>query len=329
VPTVFCPFPPSCSQHLDDLTRFAMWWAARHGFLDDTAKTGAFARSRFASLVARVYPDASLPDLYLAMCCLTLVVMLDDHLETVLGAEPEGQRQAGAEVLAFLRQPPRDRQRPLGQPWPVPSVLTSSLGRPLAGAITDVWTRISARTTPTWRERFIEDVAAYLAANVWEAENRRADRTPTVDEYVRMRRHSSATGLFFDLVEALGDISLAPHSLADPQVRALREHARNAVAWFNDLVSWRKEMLVGDRHNLVLVVRHQFSLPLPDALRMVVERHDEQVRAFVAVRAALTAAPEREPGVRALADGLAHWIRGNVDWSRATGRYSGAVDEDD
>jgi hypothetical protein len=319
-PVVFCPFPPRCSPHVDELTRFAMWWATRHGFLADSERTGAFARSRFARLVARVYPDASLPDLYLAMCCLTLVVMLDDHLETVLGHEPVRQRRAAAEMVAFLKDPPP------GDRWPAPRVLTRSLGRPLAGAVADVWALVTARTDPAWQERFVAHVAAYLEANAWEADNRRTGRTPTMDEYARMRRDSSATELFFDLVEALAPEPLTPEALAGANgavTRTLRGHAHHAVAWFNDLVSWRKELQAGDRHNLVLVVRHELRLSLPDAVRYVVECHDAQVHAFVATRAMLGP----EPGVQALADGLAHWIRGNVDWSRETGRYAPAEAE--
>ena len=39
---------------------------------------------------------------------------------------------------------------------------------------------------------------------------------------------------------------------------------------------------------------------------------------LVAVRATL----RPDPAVRTLADGLAYWIRGNIDWSRETGRYA-------
>lgn len=98
------------------------------------------------------------------------------------------------------------------------------------------------------------------------------------------------------------------------------------MAWFNDLVSWPKELARGDGHNLVLVVRKEGGLSLDAAVRDAVARHNNEVREFLAVRTALHPELLAMPTVRHFVEGLTHWIRGNVDWSGETGRYR--VDED-
>ncbi len=306
-PVVFCPFPPRISPHVARLERYAVAWATRHGFLGDQWTRAAFARARFASLMARAYPEADQTDLRLTVSWLTFTFMLDDHLETALGCSPQRQRELADQVVAYL----------VGD-GPSPT----ALGRPLAGALDDVWTRTRARTGVAWRARFVRNVAEYLAANAWEADNRSRRRIPPVGEYLRMRRHSAACAMFFDLVEALAGADADTEPFTEAGLALLRLHAANVVAWFNDLVSWRKEAADGDPHNLVLVVRHGLRLSLADAVRHVVARHDQEVRAFLAARDRFWPQLSARPEIRRAVEGLECWIRANVDWSRESGRYA-------
>jgi hypothetical protein len=277
--------------------------------LPTTRERTAFARARFAALMARAYPDATLADLCLAVSWLIFVFMLDDHLEISLGRSPERQRALADEMLGYLRH---------GAPL-------VTLGGPLAGALADVWTRTRARTSPDWQARFVKHVAEYLAANAWEADNRSRGRIPPVAEYTRMRRHSAATAMFFDLAEALGTAGPVAGRYGQAGLALLRLHADNIVAWFNDLVSWPKEAAAGDPHNLVIVVRHELRLSVAEAIRHVVDRHDGEVRAFVA---AGTMFRRHQAEMHGMIDALEHWIRANVDWSRESGRYAPAEGTD-
>jgi hypothetical protein len=305
LPAVFCPFPPRVSPHLAAVHRYAVRWATRHGLLPTARERATFARARFAALMARAYPDASYPDVCLTVSWLTVTFILDDHLESTLGRSPDVQRELAGEVLDHFAG---------GQP-------PARLGRPLAGALEEVWTRTVARTTPAWRERFVGHVGCYLAANAWEADNRSRNRTPPIGEYVRMRRHSAATAMFFDLVEALAEVPADPDPFAEAGLALLRTHADNVVAWFNDLVSWPKEAAGGDPHNLVLVVGRELRVPTAAAIRHVVERHDHEVREFIAARDRYGSRLATHTPVRRAVDGLQCWIRANVDWSRESGRY--------
>jgi Terpene synthase family 2, C-terminal metal binding len=311
-PTVFCPFSPRISPHVADVQRYAVEWAVRHRLLADLPARAAFARARFAHLIARAYPDAGYADLCLAAAWLTFTFQLDDYFETVLGVRPGRQREAGAVLLSYLLADDPAHDEP---------ALAAALGRPLAGALADVWSQTTARAGAVWRSRFVGHIGQYLAANAWEADNRAAGQVPGIEEYLRMRRHSAATAQFFDLIEVFGRAELSARWSADPQLRALRRYADNVVAWFNDLVSWPKERAIGDPHNLVLVLQRQERLSSAAAVRRVVARHDQEVRRFVAARAELRPELRAAPGVERLVTGLAHWIRANVDWSAESGRY--------
>jgi hypothetical protein len=315
MPSVYCPFPPRISPYVADAQRYAVEWATRQGLLDtDSTAAGSFAAARLAHLMARTFPDATHPDLCLATAWLTVVFRLDDHLETALGRDPSRLRTAGEALLRFFAGWPKE-SRP-------PAAARRALGRPLCGALADVWRRTAARLSPAWRARFVGHVEEYLAGTAWEAGNRRAGRVPDPAEYIEMRRHTAATGLFFDLIEVFRGVEVPEPTWRNPALRTLRGYADNAVAWFNDLVSWPKELRRGDRHNLVLVLGHHTGCSLDEAVRAAARYHDGQVRGFVAAREAMPLDLLNHSGVAGVVADLAHWIRGNMDWSRETGRYA-------
>jgi hypothetical protein len=307
--SVYCPFVPRISPHTAAVQRAAVHWATRYGFLPDARAQAAFASAKFARLIARAYPEASQSDLTLVTAWLTVTFGLDDTLETTLGRDPDRLRAVGARIVGYLR----------GEPVDLPY---AELGRTICSALADVWRRTRDLAGPAWRERFVQHVGEYLDGNVWEATNRLTGHRPDPVEYRRMRRHSAATGMFFDLIEPLRGIELPTEVLTDPEVSALRGYADNVVAWFNDLVSWPKEQAAGDRHNLVLVLREAHGLSTVDAVYAAIAEHDNAVYAFLEARERVFAGPCRDvEGLDGFVADLAHWIRGNVDWSQESGRY--------
>jgi 5-epi-alpha-selinene synthase len=98
--------------------------------------------------------------------------------------------------------------------------------------------------------------------------------------------------------------------------------ANNVVCWSNDIISLDKEMKRGDVHNLVLALRCEHQLVLQEAIDHAGELHDAEVRAFIDLE-------PRLPSFGAAVDAelaryvviLRSWMRGNLDWSHASGRY--------
>lgn len=309
-PSVLCPFTPAISPHADAVQRWSLHWATRHGLLKRPGARAAFARARFANLMCRAHPEAAEPELRLATAWLISIFVLDDLLERALVRDPEPARAAVTEVVRLLRD-----QRPA-------PVLGTALGRPVAAALGEVWRRTEPRVSADWRERFVGHVADYLAGTLWEAGNRIEDRPPRLEEYRKMRHHSAATDMFFDLIEPMHGVELPPGLLEDPDFATARRAAGTVIGIFNDLISWPKEAAVGDHHNIVFSFQREHRLPLEEAVLAAVAEHDERVLEFQVARDRLEARWWGDPTCVIGIGDLVHWIRGNVDWSLESGRYT-------
>jgi hypothetical protein len=312
-PAVFCPLLPKISPHADEVQRYALHWATRHGLLERPRTQAAFAGAKFANLMARAHPGAGAADLGLATAWLTAIFALDDLLETGLVEDPERMLGGVEAVLTWLRAPDGT----------VNTTVRDVLGRPIGCALADVWRRTVPRVSPAWRERFVDHVREYLNGTIWESGNRAKGRLPTVAEYVRMRRHSAAAEMFFDLIEPMHGVELPDAVLSDPHYLGARHAAGTAIGLFNDLISWRKEVAVGDLHNIVFIVREERRLTLADAVHAAVAEHDAQVAAFMSACDGLRQGRwGADPVVATGVDDIAHWLRGNLDWSLESGRYA-------
>ncbi|WP_432975731.1 terpene synthase family protein [Dactylosporangium sp. CA-233914] len=311
-PVVLCPFTPRISPHADGVQRWSLHWATRHGLLDRPGARATFARAKFANLMCRAHPDAGESELRLATAWLISIFVLDDLLERALVRDPEPARAAVAEVVRLVRDQ---------QPAPI---LGTALGRPLAAALGEVWRRTEPRVSPAWRERFVGHVADYLAGTLWEAGNRTSDSPPLLEEYRRMRHLSAATDMFFDLIEPMHGVELPQALLDDPDFAIARRTAGTVIGIFNDLISWPKEAAIGDHHNIVFSFQREQRLPLAEAVTAAVAEHDARVIEFQVARARLEARFfDDPPAMVGIAD-LVHWIRGNLDWSMESGRYTPA-----
>jgi Terpene synthase family 2, C-terminal metal binding len=323
--TVFCPFTPKISPTAGEVQRHALHWATRQGLLEGPLARAAFASAKFANLMARAHPEASLADLGLATAWLTAIFEFDDRLERQLVEQPVRTRRAVDELWAWLSGGDNLSGDNLSEQTreALSEQTREALGRPFCRALADVWRRTVPRVTAGWRERFVNHFADYLGGIVWESANRASGKLPTVAEYLRMRRHSAATEMFFDLIEPMHGIELPGALLRDARYLAVRETGGTAIGLFNDLISWRKEAVVGDLHNIIFIVQHERRSSLADAVGYAVAEHDAQVAAFLAARDELAAgAWGADPAVALGVADIAHWIRGNLDWSLESGRYA-------
>lgn len=89
------------------------------------------------------------------------------------------------------------------------------------------------------------------------------------------------------------------------------------------MLSLRKELAHDDVHNLVIVLRHTQGLTLQQAVDRASEMLTEAVHRFEQTeRTLLPFSLEREVVILKYVGNLKAWMRGNLDWSIETGRYS-------
>ena len=303
-PTILCPFPAAMSPFADQVQRSTVRWAQEFALVGSPRARAALDHLQYGSFMGRAYPTATLPALQLIADWNTWLFLLDDAFDDqALGRQPDQLARLHADLLAIM-----------GGAVPPEHADARYM------ALYDLTARFRARASAAWLRRFARAVAATFAASVWESRNRVDGRVPSEAEYLQMRPFTSAVFCFLRFIEVAEQLVL-PRSVRDhPIVHALTIMTNNIISWFNDLISYPKEIARGDVHNLVYIVHREHNLALDRAVEYVVHKHDAEVRAFQSCWAALPISPHDQLA-RRYVTGLQAWIRANVDWSIATARY--------
>jgi hypothetical protein len=292
--------------------RHVVDWARRHGLLPTAALEYKFEATRPGDLAARCYPMASEPVLFLAADWLGWLFLFDDlNDEGPLGRIPDEFRlftdNLRSSVFDNITSRPTD-------PWNV--------------ALSDIWHRIRAYSTPAWRDRFVQHIEDYLDACVWQATNRATRKVPDMAAFPEMRRRAGAIWPSFDLIELTVGRTLPEAVPLSQTYRSLSIQAADVVCLTNDLMTYDKENAHGDPHNTVFVAEAETGCSLSDAKRSVENMVECRIDEFLETEADLPelctrlelSDDEQNILFQCVAQ-LRSWMRGHVDWGRHTIRY--------
>ncbi|MFD0200298.1 MULTISPECIES: terpene synthase family protein [Saccharothrix] len=290
-------------------------WVVSTGIVRKPASMARFANADFAGFAAATYPDTDVAGVLLMADWFAWLFLVDDELDDgITGTRPDHIGAVLADIATTLRAPDDITAIPVGNTGAV-------------RALGDLWARTAPRATSGWRRRFGAHVGECFTAAAWEAGNRVHEVVPDEAVYVERRRHTGAIYVCMDLIEPMRDTELADDVLAHPVFQDALDAACDVVCWTNDVFSLEKERRLGEWHNLVAVVGHARGLSDQDALPVACDMIGARTAEYVEHEAALLAEFDTEP-VRRYVEGMRTWIRGNLDWSRATHRYrEGASDE--
>jgi hypothetical protein len=276
---------------------------------DDPADRGARRFQGIVVLDPYVYPYAALDRLLVAGAFSQWLFFLDDQYDDhpVVGRNPLAVRQIMDryfEVLSTGRLPPSPT--------------------PFARFTADLRRRLEASCPPGWMQRFLRNVQAYLFdGSLRTVEYWAQDRVPSTADYLAMRMHDSAVFPAVDMIEVAAGIRLAPEVLDHPSIAEMRRLTVRHTAYVNDLFSYQKEVLWnGTPCNLVHVLMHNESISFGEAVGEIVAMVNGDVQRFLELERGL---PGFEPAIAAEVDayltGMKDWMRGNVEFSLASGRY--------
>lgn len=286
---------------------------ARQQLADLGLLTDDRARRRFAGTVALdpwVYPDAPQDRLLVAAAFSQWLFFLDDQYDddATLGRDPIHAHALMLAHFALLSGVAHTAHDPLGR-----------LGLHLRA-------QLEQCTSPAWRARFLADVEAYLfRGSVVAVDHWSQDHVPTLAEYLPMRLHDSAVHAALDMIELVNASELPDALLAHPAIAELRELCVRHIAVANDLVSYQKEVLrSGTPCNVIAVLMHE-GRSFTDAVTHTVTLLDADIACFLACERAL---PDHgiplTPAVRQYLGGMKAWMRGNLDFSLTSQRYTAA-----
>jgi hypothetical protein len=310
IPDIYCPFPSNLNVHVEAVHRHSMEHVQRLRLIQQEQALSRFSVARFAWAAARSYPDTDYVELAWVNDWLVWLFMFDDQFDDgTLGADPEAMKFIMRGLFNLLSD----------QLVPVEHLEQHS---PIAAALLDFWQRAPG-ATPAWRARFQQHLADYFASYLWEANNRASGRIPGVDAYIANRQRSGGLPTCFDLIELSEHVVLSPDVAANPTYQTLSLIANNVVCWVNDLFSFRKERARGEVNNLVLVVQHARGRTLQEAVVVVNNMITREVQHFLAVEQQLCLyQPETYEALKKYLRVFRGWMRGNLDWSLETLRYT-------
>lgn len=276
---------------------------------DDPGDHGARRAQGIVVLDPYVYPYAALDRLLVAGAFSQWLFFLDDQYDDhpAIGRNPIAVRaimERHFETLSTGRLPP--------SPTPF-ARFTGYLRR-----------RLDASCPAGWMQRFLRNVQAYLFdGSLRTVEHWAQDRVPSTDDYLGMRMHDSAVFPAVDMIEVAAGIRLSRDVLEHPSIVEMRQLTVRHTAYVNDLFSYQKEVLWnGTPCNLVRVLMHNESLGFEEAVGEIVAMVNRDVQRFVELERGL---PRFEPAIAHEVDayltGMKDWMRGNVEFSLASGRY--------
>ncbi|CAM6113101.1 unnamed protein product [Calypogeia fissa] len=127
---------------------------------------------------------------------------------------------------------------------------------PLCKSFQDLWTPLCEAIQTDSLRRWALLFQDQLLANVREIRNRKNNTIPSVDDYITCRRDGVALRTSSVSVEFLDKVHVPDEVFDCPEMQRFLLATNDAISWHNDLWSFQKEALIGDVHNLVIVVSH-------------------------------------------------------------------------
>jgi len=303
-----CPIAPRLSPYAEPVQEWLTGQLDRLGLPPDAAARERLARAGFARYASRLHPDADEPDLRVLTALFTWFFLVDDICDGPGQPDPARIRALRDGALTLLRQGSRARH--------------PGLTGPLRRLLVEAWREPRRRMPARWRLRFADAVAHHLDGAWREAVAKTAERPPGVDEYVKLRRATSAAYVSYPLIEFATGRPLPDAVHRHPALRRLADLGNDLLSWFNDIASLDRDRATAGGHNLVLAVAAERGVPVATAVDLVAARWRTEMGRFLALRAAVPSfGPALDESVTAHLDGVANAVRGTVDWTLESARY--------
>jgi Terpene synthase family 2, C-terminal metal binding len=265
----------------------------------------------FASSATYFYPSAALNQMIACSDWCAWLFFLDDQYDENVEAswDAEGARRLMLTCLACLR-----------------GVAPSAWAPPLVRFAWEIRRRLlrSAAGGERWLRRFTASAEDYLLKGVLPANAHWSHRVvPTLDHYLEQREYDSAVHTCIDLVEVAADLYIPDHVHTAEPLPTMRRLCARALAYANDLMSYEKEVLRhGNPNNLVHVLMTNGSMPFERAVHETVALINQCTRDLIALERRIpTYGGAIDKLIARYVAGLRRLLRGNYDWSLATGRY--------
>lgn len=268
--------------------------------LKNRKRRDKFLLGNYAALMAYVYPEIGPKELAITTFLGVWLFVHDDSRDA-----PDADNESIPEMNRLLKKVIN------GQSFPALSKEDQNFK--IVESLKDLLQHCEKYGDNTY---FKEELKSYLDTNLWEAKNRTEKRFPSLLDYIRNRRFTSAVGAAFEIGFLMRNISISPEQRRTSKFIRSVESGCQSVCFINDIVSLKKEIQEGHGENLVTVVKYQDAKPLTwsEAIDHVHERYyKEEVKAFKEIQQELKESESVED--TKYLDTIESWINGSTYWS--------------
>ncbi|KAF7348881.1 Terpene cyclase [Mycena venus] len=307
-----CTFPFRKSRYHKFLSAKTKAWFFRGRAEDFKMQCATFKGLKPALLAAVSYPTAGYPQLQLCSDFLTYFFFLDDLSDELDKADTKSVADV---VLNSLYHPYTYRS----------STRISEMTK-------DLVKRIAKTATIGVQHRFVETFNLFFQSIHDQAQARTSGGIPTLEEYIMLRRDTSGCKTCWALIECgvvpefvfndflsiipdANNLDIPEEVHEHPVIRGLSDSANDAVAWANDLYSYKVESSRNDTHNMVVVLMDKRNLDFPQAVDLVGKMCEEAINRFKTLQ---TQVPSWRTGID---EDVARYIQGMADWMVAVSVY--------
>ena len=263
---------------------------------------------------ARTYPYAQGDDMTMLMNWFSLAFLFDDQFDATVSDHADQVAQVSRELITIPFRPrgtPPDHSCPVTVAW------------------SEVWAWLSDGMSDTWCDRFASSWARFLAAHTSEVRLSAAGVELGYAEFLDLRRRTVGIHHSIDAAERTRNFEVPAQVQAHDLMRRMRAAAADTIAFMNDIHSLEREERRGDGHNLVTILRKHRNCSRQEAINAAVAMTDEHLALYLRLEARipelcleLGLGPEERRATEMGVEAIRHWIRGNYDWARNTGRYA-------
>jgi len=294
-------------------------WLVKFEIFQNPAQRDYFVRSRFPAFPGKSLPHAEAGLLMLPGKEVMWLQSFDDvHSDEKPGGTPPDEL---IELLARLTRVIEDPRAPMlpDNPW--------------ARALRDLRLDVAEHATAVQVDRWVQANVEYFSGLLWEAVNRAENRVPALNDYVAMWLKQSAVYPCIVFTDIACGYEVPAAEWSDPRVRTLREMVSAIIGWDNDLTSYDKEVhrcrqrSFPVEQNLVSVLAAELNCPVGQAVTLAGAMRDRAMVRFLRLRDEVAAAGSAV--LARYACGLGQWVRGYLDYSGQSPRYTDPANPDD
>ncbi|MBD2773803.1 terpene synthase family protein [Iningainema tapete] len=305
-PTLYCPFPSQINKYANVLEGYALEWALHFNLIANESNYQHFLKLKGFLLAASVYPDCELEELKIANDWINWLFFWDDQCDmSDLGEQPNLLRMFHKRFIEILDG----------------AELTNQ-DIPLSYALRNLRQRMIKRGSAKSFYYFILSVEDYFNGCEQEAIKRVDGSILDLKTYGIIRMLCGAVDSVIELIAFCNQIKLPNFIREQEIVRNLKLMTNKIIVLCNDMFSLSKEMASGHITNIVLVLCNQQQISLEEAMKQIVQMHDQEVQALISLEASIPSFGEEvDAELAKYISGMHNWIRGHIDWCSHTARF--------